>query len=286
MARIIKPSRQYRVTGQLPKNNLIGTLFEKLTVVEFAGFAIGSNHAYWKCECQCGNAKECRGDHLVNGKIKSCGCVRRARSNRFIDLAGRTFGRWMVLEYSGRVNRGSNSQWKCECKCGTIRIVRGRELITGGSTSCGCYQRENAKQMNTTHGMSSLPEYDVWARMIGRCHRKSDPSYSRYGGRGIVVCNRWRTSFKAFMQDMGCRPSSAHSIDRINNNCGYSPKNCRWATSTEQCNNRRSSRLLSVNGETLTMAEWAVRSGIKRTTIWARLNRGWAEAESVWSPVK
>lgn len=286
MAKAIKAKREYVVTNKQPKNSLIGKVIGKLVVVQFAGFSAVSRQPYWTCSCQCGQTADCRGDHLISGRIKSCGCMRRERSSRFINLAGKVFDRWTVIEYAGRVTNGTNSVWLCNCSCGTTKVVIGRELTTGGSRSCGCYQREHASQSNTKHGLAKCPEYGVWASMIGRCYRRSDPSYNRYGGRGIEVCDQWRHSFECFINDMGRRPSSMHSIDRIDNDCSYSPGNCRWATPVEQSNNRRSSRYLDINGQLLTIAQWAVRSGVKRTTIWARLERGWEVADAVWRPIR
>jgi len=109
--------------------------------------------------------------------------------------------------------------------------------------------------------------------MLGRCHNPTDNSWARYGGRGIVVCERWRESFLNFAEDMGERPPS-HSIDRIDNNGNYEPKNCRWATKKEQCNNTRSNRVLVLDGKAKTMTQWAEELGLSRETIRGRLRRG------------
>ena len=123
----------------------------------------------------------------------------------------------------------------------------------------------------TTHGMKYTPEYVSWNAMKGRCLNKNDPAFKNYGGRGIKVCARWKKSFENFFADMGPRPSLDYGIDRINNNGNYEPSNCRWATAKEQSSNKRTTVLLTHNGLTLTMAEWARRLGITRTGLWQRL---------------
>lgn len=118
-------------------------------------------------------------------------------------------------------------------------------------------------------------EYATWQRMKNRCYNSKHEGYGRYGGRGITVCERWRTSFANFLADMGPRPSSNHSIDRTNNNGNYDPANCRWATLVEQCNNTRDNHKLTFNGKTQGVSEWAREIGCKPHTITMRLARGW-----------
>jgi hypothetical protein len=117
------------------------------------------------------------------------------------------------------------------------------------------------------------PEYAVWAGMLARCSNSANPNYSRYGGRGIKVCDRWRADFINFLEDMGRRPPGC-SIERINNNGDYEPGNCRWATAKEQANNRRSSRLIYYNGAIKTLTQWAEEAGIDHTLLHYRLKRG------------
>ena len=130
------------------------------------------------------------------------------------------------------------------------------------------------------------PEYKSWASMKDRCGRISHRQYRDYGGRGITICEEWLGSFETFLQDMGPRPSPAHSIDRIDNHKGYSPDNCRWATARQQSNNKRSNVIISVNGVTHTVAEWSRINGIKRSVIYQRLVHGWDDAQSVTVPVR
>ncbi len=142
---------------------------------------------------------------------------------------------------------------------------------------------------NYRHGHKTAdhasPEYVVWNGMRARCNNPQNPNYPRYGGRGIKVCKTWNADFVAFLQDMGLRPSLKHSIERINNDGNYTKDNCRWATQTEQCNNRRSSRWLTVDGKEKTMADWSRVSGISISTIHARLKAGWSHEKSVFFPL-
>lgn len=131
-------------------------------------------------------------------------------------------------------------------------------------------------------------EWLAWFSMINRCHSPKDKAYKNYGGRGIYVCERWRglDGFANFLHDMGHRPSKDLSLDRKDNDQGYSPENCRWATRTEQARNRRSNRLLTIDGDTAPVATWAERSGISRRIITDRLAAGWDARSSVFTPRK
>ncbi len=146
----------------------------------------------------------------------------------------------------------------------------------------------NARNYRHGHKPQSgaSPEYVAWNGMRARCHNPSNPNYARYGARGIRVCEAWRNSFETFLSDMGRKPSTKHSIERINNNGNYEPSNCRWATATEQANNRRSSRVIKFNEEEKTLAEWSRLSGVSVTTIYQRIKYGWSIERALTQPVK
>jgi len=204
---------------------------------------------------------------------------------KFIDLTGKKFGRWTVLKRAE--NKGNYIRWKCLCDCGAIRIVNGNSLKRGISKSCGCISSEITAERNRKHGMSKTPEYRVWTHMTQRCTNKTDGSYKNYGARGIKVCDRWLHSFENFYADMGKRPTEKHSIERKNNNGDYEPDNCKWATKKEQCNNRRSSHMLTLNGETKTMSQWSDITGISIGTLWARIEGlGWSVEKALTVPLE
>lgn len=137
------------------------------------------------------------------------------------------------------------------------------------------------------HGLSYAPEYRAWQTMRLRCTVPTNPAYKDYGGRGIKVCERWLKSPKAFIEDMGPKPSPKHELDRWPNNDGnYEPGNCRWATRSENDRNRRNNRLIECGGETLTLIAWAERSGVQPGTIKERMDRGWPAERAIFEPAR
>jgi len=208
------------------------------------------------------------------------------RAKDYSHLVGKRFGQRTVTEtgligFKGEARRRC-SYALCVCDCGAEEEVRIDTLLRGRAGSCrACAKRTHNESGGGKSGPRS-PEYGSWMSMIARCHTESSPHFPSYGGRGICVCERWRASFEMFLEDMGRRPSPDHSLDRIDNDGNYEPDNCRWATSVQQAGNRRSSRLLTIDGVSLTVADWSRRSGANQSTIHGRLRRGWTEKESVF----
>lgn len=186
------------------------------------------------------------------------------------DLTGRTFGYLDVIEFSSR--HAGKALWLCRCRCGTEKVVDGHNLSSGHTTSCGCKRLEPPPK-TILHGLSATRAHRIWRKMLARCNAPSDKAYARYGGRGIKVCERW-LDFANFYADMG-DPPDGMSIDRIDNDLGYSPENCRWATSTEQSMNRRCVIVIEQDGLRMTAREWSERLGIKARTIKYRIRAGW-----------
>jgi hypothetical protein len=201
---------------------------------------------------------------------------------------GDRFGRLLAVSFLE--SRGWTRLWVCRCDCGAEKIVRAGNLRSGHTTSCGCFRRENSAQLgrnvsasNVTHGMSKTRMYGIWEGMMSRCYSEKNRAYHNYGGRGIGVCERWH-KFEGFLNDMGERPDGL-TLDRIDNNGNYSKSNCRWATRTEQQNNLRKNRFVSANGERMTIAQWARRTGLKPATIHTRLRYGWTEQDTATRPL-
>lgn len=198
---------------------------------------------------------------------------RTIRHRRTPDLSHATFQRLTVIAFAGYAHY--MAYWTCRCECGSIKDYRATSLKNGDTKSCGCLNQAMRAYRKTTHGKSKTVEYRIWLHMISRCHNKTDKSYPRYGGRGITVCDAWRYSFPTFLHDIGKRPTSKHSIERIDNNAGYSPENTIWATSDIQVRNTRRNVYLTHENVTLTLGDWAKRVGIKSHTLAARLRLGW-----------
>ena len=153
------------------------------------------------------------------------------------NLAGQRFERLTALRPIKKRANSGQIVWECICDCGKQHFVRSDSLRDGSVKSCGCLQKEIAKRHNTQHKMAKTSIYKRWQQMIQRCENPKDPSYKNYGGRGILVCERWN-EFKRFLEDMGERPAGL-TLDRENNDGNYEPKNCRWATRKEQNQNKR-----------------------------------------------
>lgn len=152
------------------------------------------------------------------------------------NLLGQTFGRLLVLARAENSAAGA-ARWVVRCACGSERIVRSSQLTGGGTQSCGCLARELARERVTTHGKTGTFEHNVWTAMFKRCTNPKHPRYHRYGGRGISVCKRWER-FEYFLADMGECPFPNGSIERINNDRGYTPSNCCWLPKSQQSKNR------------------------------------------------
>ncbi len=175
--------------------------------------------------------------------------------------------------------------WLCQCDCGRQSRVTSTHLRTGHTLSCGCRQDEQKRKgFNRSHGLRSTPEYRVWADMKQRCENPRRRDYARYGGRGIIVCPRWIEDFPAFLKDMGLRPSAVHTLERVDNEKGYHPDNCEWATYTTQANNKRNNRIIEAFGCQRTVAEWAREIGINARALRGRLDRGIAPEVALTAP--
>lgn len=182
------------------------------------------------------------------------------------DLTGKTFGRFYVIGVADDGQR--KTSYICQCECGNIRKVRADGLLSGRSSSCGCRKREtdreNVKNVpaykkfeNTGFKVGGTRLYHIWQGMKSRCYNENNPSYGRYGGRGITVCDEWKTDYIAFHTwAMENGYSDSLTIDRINVNGNYEPSNCRWATVKQQSVNRTSNINIKIGNATKTLSEW------------------------------
>lgn len=191
--------------------------------------------------------------------------------HRAKDIIGQKFGFLEAIEYAG--SDGRKSLWKFRCICGRVVIKQATEIQKGKIKSCGCKQRELVSVSRRTHGMTQHPVYWVWRSMIDRCRLPSHQAWPNYGGRGITVCERW-SDFTLFWEDMGPTYIRGRTLERVNNESGYSPENCRWATYREQAQNRRGSlRIPTPQGE-MPLSEASRVFGIGYTTLLYRLEHG------------
>jgi len=258
--------------------DLKGNVFGRLTAIERVG-KDKSNRALWRCVCECGNEKIVTSGNLRNGNVRSCGCLAKESAAAvgracIIDLTGQRFGRLVVLKQTEQKRYGETS-WVCLCDCGKQTITTTGSLRSGACRSCGCLHREAAREQglkSTTHGLTGTRLYRVWANMKTRCYNRRNRNYARWGARGITVCDEWRDNFQAFYDwAMENGYADSLSIDRIDNDKGYYPENCRWANSVEQASNTRKSRHITFRGETHTLNEWARRLGFDAVTLFNRL---------------
>lgn len=191
---------------------------------------------------------------------------------KIVDIMGKQFGRLTVVAYEGTFRKAGRkvAMWRCKCECGNESIVRSNSLRSGKTRSCGCLQRETRKIVNTTHGYTGTSTYRSWAHMKARCLTHTDKDFKHYGARGVTLCKRW-LKFENFLEDMG-KKHGRLTIERRDNNKGYFPDNCIWATQKEQTRNSRHNRIIRYKGESRLLIDWANILGIGRSTLAYRLN--------------
>lgn len=183
------------------------------------------------------------------------------------DLSGRQFGKLTVINFAGRHKKVS--RWNCRCQCGSETVVQASNLKTGHTQTCGCIN----------HGLSNSGAYSSWVSMRQRCNNENSSDFHNYGGRGITVCPEWQNSFETFYADMGDRPEG-RTLDRKNNELGYSRDNCRWATAVEQANNKRRSTRK-------TLRDICAENGINIHTVSTRIKRqGMTLEQALSAPVR
>lgn len=202
-----------------------------------------------------------------------------------LDITGHRFGNWTALEHAGFIanKKPKIHRWLCKCDCGIQRIVRKSSLTCGETKHCGCQTAKIVAAAVKTHGLRNHSAYPSWAAMIQRCTNPTHKNYTAYGGSGKTVCERW-LSLVNFCHDMGERPVGM-TIERINNELGYSPENCRWATRQEQSRNKLVCRKYLHDGKEKTIYELSLESGIRQKSLRLRLARGWSVDEAISHPL-
>jgi hypothetical protein len=214
---------------------------------------------------------------------------------RPIDITGQRFGRLTAIKPVGRAKSGL-VLWLCHCECGNSHIVAACTLKQGRSRSCGCLVRDSARSRRNYHGLSYSSTMGSWGALITRCFNKNSRDYRRYGGRGITACEGIRTSITWLVKSIGERIPNT-TVDRVDNSLGYfcgicpeclklnRSKNIRWATPQQQGRNTSVNHVVEIDGEKLCITDWAERSGIKKVTILARINRGWSGDDLLLPPL-
>ena len=246
--------------------NMKGLKFGWLTVLERVenSKTLG---VCWLCRCRCGNERVYPSRYLVEGRAVSCGCHRA-----YCDLTGRSFNQLFVVGEAPR--RGTHRYWECVCACGEVLEVREWNLTSGAARSCGCVSVEGSRLRGTRHGLSGTRIYSIWQGINDRCNRHTSKNYIGYGSRGINNKFKGFISFKNWAFANGY--SDDLSIDRIDNDEGYSPDNCKWSNKVQQANNRRSNNVLHFYNSSFTIREWSRKLNINHSTLEGRINRGWS----------
>lgn len=204
-----------------------------------------------------------------------------------LNLTGKRFGKLVAIKAAGKTKNGAYL-WKCKCDCGNEIIANVGNLKNGHTKSCGCLRVDRCKTNFTKHGLEHTRLYGIWSDMRLRCYDEKNIAYHRYGGRGITICDEWKNDVKAFYDWATANGyKDSLTIDRIDNDGNYCPENCRWATVKEQASNRRSNILVTHNGKTQTMKEWAHEVGTPYKVVWARMQKlGWSAERALTEPVK
>jgi len=197
-----------------------------------------------------------------------------------IDMTGKRVGRLLVKSYA--FTRKKSAYWNCVCDCGNEVVVIGKDLRKGHTQSCGCLQKEKAKDNikkagtgnRKTHGQRHTKLYEVWKVMRQRCQNKNNKAYANYGGRGIKVCGEWN-DFKNFCEwAINSGYKEGLTLERIDVNGDYEPSNCKWVTLEEQQKNKTNTIYVEINGEAKTLVEWSRLTGIPYNTLYTRYMKG------------
>lgn len=253
--------------------DLSGRRYGLLTVTRRDPEQHTDGRVYWLLQCECGRTVSRMSHVLQRNTATSCGCVPQGS-----DPVGRVYGALTVLARKGYDGRRFVF-WDVRCSCGTTKTVRAADVHDGKTTSCGCRK--------LVHGMSKSSEFRCWSAMKNRCLNSRVPAFHNYGGRGILVCERWLgdAGFSNFLADMGPRPAG-FDLDRIDNNGNYEPGNCRWTTRKVNGRNRRTNALVMFQGKMRPISECAELSGVAVGRLYSRIGRGWDIERAIAQPAQ
>lgn len=256
--------------------DITGQKFHKLTAIEFNH--IKNNMHFWLFKCDCGKSIIAYKSDVLFGNKKSCGCDNIKRK----DIAGKKFNKLTAIKFS-HMDENYCQFWLFKCDCGNEKIIKMRNVELGTTVSCTCHIRK----LTTKHGYTNNPVFNIWKKIKARCHDSNDQAYAYYGGRGLSMSEEWKDSFDTFVRDMGVRPSKNHSIDRIDNDIGYSKENCKWSTKHEQQMNRRNTIYVDYNGEKVKLFELCEKINVDYVRTFKRIMYyGWDIEKSITTPPK
>lgn len=269
-------------------SDYIGKKFGHLTVLRQSQKTCNYSNSF-DFQCDCGNIISDQPARVINGHRVSCGkCEFRGMASKprfnINDYINRKSHMLTVVGIAER--KPGDKYWflKCSCDCGGTINVTPYQFNHGIIKSCGCLRKIGYR---TIDNRTKNPLYGTWKQMINRCENPKYNKYQRYGGRGIKVCDEWHDfdNFVNWSDSIGGRPNGC-TLDRINNDGNYEPSNCRWATRFQQATNKSSNVILEYNGESKTLVEWSLSTGISWSVLWNRLKRGWSVEKMLTTPVK
>lgn len=204
-------------------------------------------------------------------------------SGKAHNLTGKRYGRLIVI--SRAANRQGKVMWLCKCDCGNTKEIAAPSLVSGRTQSCGCLSKERTRIACTKHGGLNTRLYRIWRNMKSRCACSSAAKHFNYGGKGITVCEEWN-EFSAFREwALSNGYTDNLTIDRKDSSKGYTPENCRWATTKEQNNNTSQNHILDYNNFSGTIAQWAERIGLPYKVLSERIRREWTIERALNTPI-
>ena len=269
----------------MKKEDISGKKFNYLTAIKCEYNKNRQN--FWSFKCDCGNTVIKYIGHVKAGSTKSCGC------HKIKDITNIKYGKLTAIKFIKKAGKRKKYYWLFRCECGKEECIIKETVTCGKKIMCNNCAKEVVRNSKITHNMSNTRFYRIYRGILNRCKLETWSGYKKYGAVGIDICERW-LKFKNFYDDMYISyldHSKKHgekntTIDRINGNENYSPKNCRWLDYERQANNIKTNVFLEHNGEKKTIRDWEKALKMNSGTLWARLHRGWSIKRSIITPVR